>query len=76
MLILMILTLLFVILFYIFIFVVKDIVSQKTQSNCQSMILADRSLPTWIGILSMTATWVGGGYILGTNEAVYSSGLL
>jgi Na+/proline symporter len=27
-------------------------------------------------ILSVTATWVGGGYINGTAEAIYTSGLI
>lgn len=30
-------------------------------------------MPAWIGIFTMTATWVGGGYIIGTSEAVYDS---
>ena len=29
-----------------------------------------------VGIFTMTATWVGGGYINGTAEEVYVSGLL
>jgi len=35
------------------------------------MLLAGRSIPAYIGIFTMTATWVGGGYIIGTSEAVY-----
>jgi high affinity choline transporter 7 len=30
-------------------------------------------MPAWIGIFTMTATWVGGGYLIGTSEAVYDS---
>ncbi|MFO7824144.1 MAG: sodium:solute symporter family protein [Cyclobacterium sp.] len=37
------------------------------------MLLAGRRMPSWIGIFTMTATWVGGGYIIGTSEAVYDS---
>jgi high affinity choline transporter 7 len=35
------------------------------------MILAGRRLPLIVGAITMTATWVGGGYIVGTAEAVY-----
>ena len=38
-------------------------------------MLAGRSLPVWLGLLSMAATWVGGGYINGTAEFTYSYGL-
>ncbi|MEX2567522.1 MAG: sodium:solute symporter family protein [Cyclobacteriaceae bacterium] len=37
------------------------------------MLLAGRRMPAWIGIFTMTATWVGGSYIIGTSEAVYDS---
>ncbi len=37
------------------------------------MLLAGRKMPAWIGIFTMTATWVGGGYIIGTSEAVFDS---
>ena len=39
------------------------------------MVLAGRGLPLGIGVLTMTATWVGGGYINGTAEATYGAGL-
>jgi high affinity choline transporter 7 len=39
------------------------------------LMLAGRSLPLWLGLLTMTATWVGGGYINGTAEATYGMGL-
>ena len=35
------------------------------------LILASRNIPLTIGLFTMTATWVGGGYINGTAEAVY-----
>lgn len=38
-------------------------------------MVAGRSMPLWIGVFTMTATWVGGGYIGGTAEATYASGL-
>jgi high affinity choline transporter 7 len=38
-------------------------------------IVAGRSLPLWLATLTMTATWVDGGYLLGTAEGVYKSGI-
>lgn len=41
----------------------------------EELMLAGRALPLWLGLLTMTATWVGGGYINGTAEYTYSHGL-
>ena len=37
------------------------------------LLVAGRRMPLLIGALTMTATWVGGGYINGTAEAVYDT---
>lgn len=42
----------------------------------EGMMLAGRSIPLWIAIFTMSATWVGGGYINGTAEYAASSGLV
>ena len=39
------------------------------------LILAGRSMPVWIATLTMTATWVDGGYLLGTAEGAFKSSL-
>jgi high affinity choline transporter 7 len=39
------------------------------------LIVAGRAMPLWIATLTMTATWVDGGYLLGTAEAVFKSSL-
>ncbi len=39
------------------------------------MLLAGRKMPALLGIFTMTATWVGGGYIIGTAEAVFDPGM-
>ncbi|XP_049428823.1 high-affinity choline transporter 1-like [Epinephelus fuscoguttatus] len=36
------------------------------------VLLGDRNINLLVGICTMTATWVGGGFILGIAEAVYS----
>jgi high affinity choline transporter 7 len=38
-------------------------------------MLAGRGLPLWLAVFTMTATWVDGGYLLGTAEGVYRSGI-
>lgn len=49
---------------------------KKQKGSSQQFLLASRKLPLIVGLGTMTATWVGGGYINGTAEAVYSQGLL
>ncbi|CAD5218791.1 unnamed protein product [Bursaphelenchus okinawaensis] len=52
--------------------------SQKTEDGQQTeeVFLAGRNIGTLVGIFTMTATWVGGAYINGTAEAMYTSGVL
>ena len=47
---------------------------EKSETSEQLMV-AGRSIPLWIGAFTMSATWVGGGYINGTAEYTASSGL-
>ncbi|XP_065310776.1 high-affinity choline transporter 1-like isoform X2 [Dermacentor albipictus] len=42
----------------------------------QKLFLADGRLSVFLGVFSMTATWVGGGYLNGTAEAVYTGGIV
>ena len=39
------------------------------------LILAGRAMPLWLATLTMTATWVDGGYLLGTAEGTFKSSL-
>jgi high affinity choline transporter 7 len=50
--------------------------NRGNQDSDEEVLLAGRSIPLWIAIFTMSATWVGGGYINGTAEATYSSGLV
>ncbi|BFF92803.1 high-affinity choline transporter 1 [Drosophila madeirensis] len=66
-------------LFYGLILVVGIWAGRKKQSGNDSeeeVMLAGRSIGLFVGIFTMTATWVGGGYINGTAEAIYTSGLV
>ncbi len=42
--------------------------------DATDLLLAGRGIPLWMAIFTMTATWVGGGYLAGTAEMVYSQG--
>lgn len=37
------------------------------------LIVAGRAMPLWVATLTMTATWVDGGYLLGTAEGAFKS---
>jgi high affinity choline transporter 7 len=60
--------------FYLLIFWVGVYAGRRQRGNdtSEGLLLARRGLPLWIGALTMTATWVGGGYINGTAEEVYN----
>ncbi|XP_035286880.1 high-affinity choline transporter 1-like [Anguilla anguilla] len=45
---------------------------KSTGTGTEVTLVAGRNLNTIVGIFTMTATWVGGGYILGTAAAVYN----
>ncbi|KAM7378195.1 hypothetical protein PAMA_013204 [Pampus argenteus] len=43
-----------------------------TGNRSEVVMVGGRNLKLWVSIFTMTATWVGGGYILGNAEFVYS----
>ena len=45
------------------------------EGSAADLIVAGRAMPLWVAALTMTATWVDGGYLLGTTEGVYKSSL-
>jgi Na+/proline symporter len=45
------------------------------EGTVADLIVAGRTMPVWIAALTMTATWVDGGYLLGTTEGVYKSSI-
>ncbi len=50
-------------------FMGSSIAARKgNQDNDESVLLAGRSIPLWIAMFTMSATWVGGGYINGAAE--------
>jgi high affinity choline transporter 7 len=50
------------------------VASRKVRAGTAAdLIVAGRQMPMWIAALTMTATWVDGGYLLGTAEGAYKS---
>ena len=41
----------------------------------KDLLVAGRAMPLWLAVLTMTATWVDGGYLLGTAEGTFKSGI-
>ncbi|MEJ2745205.1 MAG: sodium:solute symporter family protein [bacterium] len=48
---------------------------RRDRGATSDLLLAGRNMPLWIALFTMTATWVGGGYINGTSENVYKNGI-
>ncbi|XP_068442756.1 high-affinity choline transporter 1-like [Clinocottus analis] len=51
--------------------------SKREEKKCtgkrsEVIMVGGRDLNIWVSICTMTATWVGGGYILGISEMVYN----
>ncbi|XP_066251445.1 high-affinity choline transporter 1 [Euwallacea similis] len=68
-----------IVIFYVLILAVGVWAGRKKEEGNDSeeeVMLAGRNIGLFVGIFTMTATWVGGGYINGTAEAVYTSGLI
>lgn len=52
------------------------IASRKAKDGTAAdLILAGRNMPMMVAALTMTATWVDGGYLLGTTEGAYKSSI-
>ena len=45
------------------------------EGSAADLIVAGRNMPVWVAALTMTATWVDGGYLLGTTEGAYKSSI-
>jgi len=49
---------------------------KNSEKDGKDFLLGGRNIPLWISIFTMSATWLGGGYINGSAEATYKSGLV
>jgi high affinity choline transporter 7 len=45
--------------------------SRRRGGGTDEFMVAGRAMPLWLATFTMTATWVDGGYLLGTAEGVY-----
>jgi high affinity choline transporter 7 len=45
------------------------------EGGAEDLLVAGRAMPLWLATLTMTATWVDGGYLLGTAEGVWRTSL-
>ena len=62
--------------FYGLIFYIGALAARRESGDSsESLFLAGRAVPLWMGAFTMSATWVGGGYINGTAESTAASGL-
>jgi solute carrier family 5 (high affinity choline transporter), member 7 len=48
---------------------------KRSAAGADEFMVAGRAMPLWLATFTMTATWVDGGYLLGTAEGVYRSSL-
>ncbi len=63
--------------FYMLIFFIGTYASTLRKHNStEEIILAGRSIPLYIAVFTMSATWVGGGFINGTAEYTANAGLV
>lgn len=60
-----------IIIFYLIIVAFGVWAARRRKNSEEETMLAGRSIGLIIGTFTMTATWVGGGYINGTAEAVF-----
>ncbi|XP_025094210.1 uncharacterized protein LOC112563939 isoform X2 [Pomacea canaliculata] len=70
-----------IVVFYLVILVIGLIAARKSgfrarNIDSQDVILAGRNIGLFVGVFTMTATWVGGGYINGAAEIVGTKGLV
>ncbi|NYH78312.1 high affinity choline transporter 7 [Actinopolyspora biskrensis] len=61
--------------FYALFYWLGAFVAARRGGGLGDTMVAGRNMPLWIGVFTMTATWVGGGYISGTAESTFSTGM-
>ncbi|XP_040571021.1 high-affinity choline transporter 1 [Lepeophtheirus salmonis] len=74
-----------IIVFYIIILLIglwagwkqkKRLRVEGRKEDTETVLVANRDIKLFVGIMTMGATWVGGGFINGTAEEVYTNGLV
>ena len=67
-----------ILVFYGLTFFTGSYIARRHSNNEKGndAILGGRNIPLWVSVFTMAATWLGGGYINGSAEATYKSGLV
>jgi len=68
-----------IIVFYLIVLVtgiVAGWINRNKEHTQEQVMLAGRDIGLFVGVLTMGATWVGGGFINGTAEVIYTKGLV
>lgn len=65
-----------IILAFIIVILVIGVWAARKNPGQGDLILSNRQLPLWLALFTMSATWIGGGYINGTAEYTASAGLI
>lgn len=69
-------TLLTLIILYALFLLLGWLAARKVRDGSpEDLLVAGRAMPLWLATLTMTATWVDGGYLLGTAEGAYKTSL-
>ncbi|MEL6275031.1 MAG: sodium:solute symporter family protein [Bacteroidota bacterium] len=69
----------FMVLFYVLIYGVGAYAAKRkaeAESDVDGFMLAGRSMPLALAFITMSATWLGGGFINGTAESIVTNGLI
>lgn len=63
-----------IIIIYLIFLAIGWLAARKSKDGTPvDLLIAGRAMPMWLATLTMTATWVDGGYLLGTAEGAYKS---
>ncbi len=60
-------------LYAVFLFVGWRASRKEQLGTAADFLVAGRSMPFWMATITMAATWIDGGYLLGTAEGVFTS---
>src|ERR1700704_5351013 len=60
-------------LYVVFLFVGWRASRKEELGTAMDLLVAGRSMPFWMATITMAATWIDGGYLLGTAEGVFAS---
>lgn len=60
-------------LYAVFVWVGWRASRRLTTGTAVDLLVANRAMPFWMATITMAATWIDGGYLLGTAEGVFAS---